>query len=177
MRLFWFCVLGSAVFAVLLTFLGRDFSAKENAAGESFDVIAFELAGTPAQMAKILDTWGEDGIADARLQTRLDFLFLIYYGNAVALGVMIAQRRRESTALASLGGPLAWGAWIAALLDVVENVFLLRVLDGHLESPNPEIAYWCALVKFILLGLGIAYFLLGLLLPRHRMAPPTVHEA
>jgi hypothetical protein len=33
-------------------------------------------------------------------------------------------------------------------LDAVENYAMLRVLDGPVKSPWPEIAKWCALPKF-----------------------------
>ena len=53
-----------------------------------------------------------------------------------------------------LGAPLAWGLWIAALLDFVENFALVILLFGWVQSPWPQIAAVCAAIKFALLLLA-----------------------
>jgi hypothetical protein len=52
---------------------------------------------------------------------------------------------------------------LAAVLDAVENLALVIILFGVVESPYPEIAKWCAVIKFIIVFMGIMYGLIGLL--------------
>jgi hypothetical protein len=54
-----------------------------------------------------------------------------------------------------LGGILAGAAWLAAFLDVVENLALIQLLIGRGEGRLPALAAWCAWPKF-----GIAVFIL-----------------
>jgi hypothetical protein len=63
--------------------------------------------------------------------------------------------------LAALGTLPAWGAWLAAVLDGVENLALWRLLSGSITEPWPGIAWGCALVKFVLVGCGLVYILAG----------------
>jgi len=70
--------------------------------------------------------------------------------------------RSRSWPLASLGVVLAWGQWLAAILDAVENLGLTLILFASVVSPWPEIARWCATLKFALILLGLVYALYGL---------------
>ena len=56
----------------------------------------------------------------------------------------------------------------AAIFDALENIGLWYVLLGAANPAWPLLAYWCALFKFGLILLGIAYALAGWLWPRHK---------
>jgi hypothetical protein len=58
---------------------------------------------------------------------------------------------------------LAWAQFAAALLDVVENYALIRVLLGTEQAIWPVIARWCAMPKFIIVALGLIYVIAGAL--------------
>lgn len=60
----------------------------------------------------------------------------------------------------TLGEVLAWGQWLAALLDAVENVGLLRMIDGARLAKWPALARWCAIPKFALIVIGTLYVLI-----------------
>ncbi len=68
---------------------------------------------------------------------------------------------------------MAWAAPVAAALDAVENVALLRVLDGQTGQPWPGIAYGFASVKFALLALVVVYLIAGLVLVRRQQPLET----
>ncbi len=157
-----FFLAATLVLGGVLGSIGQTFSAKRDPGGVSYDVVAFELAHTPQRAALILSTWGEDGIAAAKKNTRLDYLFLLSYSNLIALGVVALYSNRSSGAWVLLGRCLAWGQWMAALLDALENTALLRVLDGHAVSPWPELAFYCASVKFALVLAALFYLLAAL---------------
>jgi len=126
-------------------------------------IVSFELAGTQAQAQKILASWGEKGRIYAGLSLGLDFLFLVAYSSLLALGCMLILRTvlKRNKLLVLVGVYLAWGQFVAALLDSVENVSLIRVLVGSRLEAWPVLAHWCAIPKFAIVAVGIVYILLG----------------
>lgn len=127
-------------------------------------VVSYELAGSSTQMQAILDSWDQRAKIAASFGLGLDYLFMVAYSTTVGLGCIWAGEmlRRQRWPLAGLGALLAWGLWLAAALDAVENLALTVIIFGTLVSPWPEIARWCALVKFGLLFAGLVYSFLGL---------------
>lgn len=158
-RIFIGAAAGTIALGVLLTVIGERFANKVGEDGASYNVLHFEFMGTPENAREILKVWGADGIAAARLQTWLDFPFLLCYSTAMGLGALAIRRRLppRHRRFRAAGIPIAGAQWAAGGFDVVENIFLLRVLDGAVDSPNPEIAFVAASVKFALLGIGAVY--------------------
>jgi hypothetical protein len=102
----------------------------------------------------------------------LDFLFLAVYSTTLSLGCLWARRVivERGWPLAFLGVPLAWGQWLAAACDAIENVALAALLFGGPASPWPQAAWACAAVKFALIFLGLVYVFYGLAV---RLAAPA----
>jgi hypothetical protein len=126
-------------------------------------IISFEFAGEIAQAQSILESWGQQGRVVAGLNLGLDYLFMVAYASAISLGCGLVSRRvgQGASFPASLGAGLGWGQWLAALLDAVENYALIRLLLGSAGELWPALARWCALPKFLLVGAGLVYILLG----------------
>jgi hypothetical protein len=127
-------------------------------------IVSYELASNPANSNKILSSWNQDARMHAALSLGLDYLFMVVYAAAISLGCVWAMEviRSRSWPLAALGAFLAWGQWLAAILDAVENLGLILILFNPIASLWPEIAYWCAVFKFGLIFLGLVYALYGL---------------
>ena len=127
-------------------------------------IISFEFAATPTRTQQMLDSWSPEGLVRAGFIQGLDFLFPLAYSTTVGLACIMAsavlERRRQ--AVSRFGAPLAWGLWIAALLDYLENFALVTLLFGWVQSPWPQIAAVCAAIKFALLLLGLVYAFYGL---------------
>lgn len=130
-------------------------------------IISFELIHSPEQAATILAEWGPRGRVVAGISLGLDFLFLVVYGNCLALACSLIadQIRPRSNRLANVGAVLAWGMLLAALLDAIEDFALIEVLLGSATSPWIQMACWSAVIKFCLLALG-GLFIAGALLLR-----------
>ncbi len=139
-------------------------------------IVSLELAGTPEHSFQIITSWGSsasnrpliEGITPllyAAFGLGFDYLFMPSYAVIIALAVLLALGRQMGW-FASLGVWVGWGSLAAALFDAVENYALWRVLLGSMFSSYPEVAALCAAVKFGLILLGVAYALLGALLPR-----------
>ena len=131
-------------------------------------IVSFELAGTLARAQKMVESWGPVGRIYAGLNLGLDFLFLVAYPLCIGLGcVMVARAFSARLAfLSPVGVVLAWGQLLAGLLDSIENCALIQLLLGSQNASLPVVAQWCAIPKFLIVGLGILYVLLGALAAR-----------
>ena len=126
-------------------------------------IVSFELAGDGPSAQAILDCWDCQARAHAGFNLGFDFVFMLLYSSAIGLACVwvacvLPSRYRP---LAAVGLTLAWGQWLAALLDVVENVALLVILLDSPVAPWPQVALWCAVPKFALVFLGLGYVALG----------------
>ena len=137
-------------------------------------IVAFEFATTESRAAAIVDLWREHGLLEvARDQVRLDFVFLLLYPTAIALGCLLARRHLGNPAsrFHTLGRTLARAQVLAGGCDAVENWALLRILDAAATSGAPAsgLAAWAgsaavfAAVKFGLVLAGVGYAAAGFL--------------
>jgi hypothetical protein len=134
-------------------------------------IIEFELSRTADKASEFYGQLGEEGRDAARESLYLDFPYLVLYALAYAAACIVVSARaaeRGMDSLARWGRPLAIGAFVAAGCDVVENLALLQVLDGHTDQPWPGIAFVLASVKFLLLTLASLYAVAGFLLTLRR---------
>ncbi len=127
-------------------------------------IVSFEIAGTLPNAQAMLDSWDGSAKVHAAFIQGLDFLFPMVYSTTVALGCLLAGGvlRSRRWPASGLGAPLAWGLWVAAAFDYVENIALVALLLGPAASPWPQIALVCASLKFGLLFLGLVYCFFGL---------------
>jgi hypothetical protein len=141
-------------------------------------IVSFELAGTPEHAFQIMVSWSHAAsdrplinaikpLLYAAFGLGFDYLFMPSYAIAIALGVLLASGRHKGW-FTVLGMWIGWGSLAAALFDATENLALWKILLGEFESAWPSVAAVCATIKFGLIGLGIGYALLGVLLPRSR---------
>ncbi len=126
-------------------------------------IVSFELAGSPEAIREILISWGVDGRRNAALSLQLDYAFLLAYALVLSLlctGVAHAWPESHPR-LRRTGFILAGCQWLAALLDLVENILLQNILAGATASFLPLVARWCALVKFSLIACGWLYIVIA----------------
>lgn len=139
-------------------------------------IVSFELAGNVGQAIVITEEWKRSSLllssvagqanpdivnipyTFAAFGLGLDYLFMPAYAFALAFGTLLAAGRHTGW-MRSLGAVAGYGAFAAAISDAVENYALFQVLAGRVFSPYPEIAFYCASVKFGLLIFGLVYAL------------------
>ena len=139
-------------------------------------IIEFELARTAEQASEFYGELGESGRDAAEDSLYLDYPYLILYALFYAAACVVVGARAEErgmSRLASWGRPLAWAAIFAAACDAAENLFLLRVLDGHTDQPWPGLAFAFASVKFLLLTAATLYIVVGLFLTWRASRAPS----
>lgn len=162
----WFAIfLGAG--AIQLPALGR-------MAMRGVDIMEFELMRTSAEASRQLAALGDVGIAAARQQLAVDYAYLVLYAIMLtALCAAVAGRAGAGSHLARLAPVFAGLAVAAAACDAVENAFLMAVLSGHVDQPWPGSASTAAAVKFALLGLVVAYLIVGFVATRRRNPAPA----
>lgn len=160
-RAFTILALLAVALMAILNVLGVPLRTEVSPAG----IIGYEFAGSAEASRAILQAWGEQARVYAGLNLGLDYLFLLAYGSAIALGCVIVARslRASSSSFGGLGLWLAWAVLAAALLDGIENYALIRLLLGADGASLPAVARVCASAKFLLVALSLLYVMLGTL--------------
>lgn len=128
-------------------------------------IVSFELARTPVNAQAMITSWDTRTQLFAAFGLGFDYLFMPFYAFTIALACLLASGRHKNW-FASIGIWLGWGAFLAAFLDAIENIGLWNSLLGQVSNPWPAISFWCAIIKFTLILLGIFYGLVGWVLPR-----------
>ncbi|OGN98706.1 MAG: hypothetical protein A2Z71_06550 [Chloroflexi bacterium RBG_13_50_21] len=138
-----------------------------------FGIISFEFAFSPERAQEILNSWNPDAQLRAAFIQGLDFLFPLVYSVALGMGCILTASvlRSRRKLLWGLGVILAWGLALAALCDYIENIALVFLLFDRVQSPFPEIAGVCAVIKFTLIIIAAIYILYSLVI--RIMSRPT----
>jgi hypothetical protein len=171
-RILW--IAGGAALAIWVFLFIQDAQIRDSGGP---GIISFEVAGTEDDAQEILEDWGAEGRDDAQISIYVDFAYLIAYSLFLAVGCTIASERLARNGmehLARLGPLLGWSMLAAAAFDALENVSMLRAIDGYTEA-WPAVALYAAIPKFAIAGVGLAYVVVGALLgsgaPKRRAEP------
>jgi hypothetical protein len=157
----WFMLLCIATILVMVALNIVDIPLKTAVA--PMGIVSFELAGELTTAQAMVRSWNHNAQIYAGFSLGFDYLFMVLYSTTIALACVMAVRRFNLRwrMVALVGSILAWGQWVAAILDGVENYALFVLLLGSKNPLWPEVAWWCAIVKFSLVMLGIGYSLMG----------------
>jgi hypothetical protein len=160
----WMLWIVLAIMLFFVVFIGQKASATDvelnNNAGYKRPMFALELnAGAAPEMFK---SWDE--ITKERLRTAVlwDYLFIFIYSAATATACFIAARFLDGRRIIAFEYSLIIFLLqlIAAMFDATENFALLKVLQGPIESPWPQVSRVCAIIKFSLISVCMAYALI-----------------
>jgi hypothetical protein len=155
--------------------------AMRTMADHGASLIAFESAGTASRSQEILAEWGEAGKDAAWWQLALDLPFLIGYGLFLAgacAAVARRARRCGKPRLERIAATLAWFGPLAAAADLLQNVSLVLVLNGHVTQPWPRISALASPVTTTLAVAAGLFALIGALATRGAPKPasPSAEE-
>ncbi len=134
----------------------------------SHAIIAWELAGSAAQSAKLMTAWGPDGLRLAGFCLGIDFLFIAAYVTAISLACLWARDGFEENGwpLAGMGLVLSIAMIAAGVFDSIENYALLQQLLHGADDSWAFIARMLALLKFFIVILSLAFSSLGAIAQR-----------
>lgn len=128
-------------------------------------IVSYEFAGDLSTARRMIESWDPVVKIYAGLNLGLDFLFLVSYSFAISLGCFLVSRAfvTRSGFVYNFGAVIAWAQFAAAILDAIENYALIKVLLGASNTVLPALAKWCAIPKFVIVGVGLVYILAGAL--------------
>jgi hypothetical protein len=120
-------------------------------------IVSLEFARTKSAVTEIRDAWSSEGLIDrARTNIWIDFLFIPFYAMLFyTLCGSISVRMKDMTAKA--GVFLAFGALVAGLFDVLENILMLFALGGQYNTVTASVKALLAGGKFLFLALALLY--------------------
>jgi hypothetical protein len=129
-------------------------------------IISLEFAFTAKNVLKIVKAWSDANILSRAIYLQwLDFLFIAAYSTTLSLLCILATKLLSNfdPRWLWIGIGLTWGQLAAALLDVIENLCLFPFLYGATGNLFllASLATVSAGLKFILIGLGVIYFLIS----------------
>ena len=130
-------------------------------------IVGFELAGTEERAAEILADWGESGTDAAKASLWIDYGYIVVYATFLILAAVATRElaeRRGWSRMAAFGVAVVPFAAAAAAFDAIEDVGLLLAVNGTGGDLAPRLGQVCAIAKFALLAVTIAYLLAGLVL-------------
>ena len=162
--------LASSVFLLLMR------APVEEMGDRGVGIIEFELARTSEKASEHYGALGEAGRDEARTSLYLDYPYLLLYGFLYAAACLVVAARaaeRGMGRLAGWGQPAALAGLVGAACDAVENLALLRVLDGHTDQPWPGVAFTFASAKFLLIAIAVLYAVVGFLLTLRASRAPS----
>lgn len=128
-----------------------------------YGIISLEFAWNMERVNEIILEWGTTATTNAQFSLLVDYPLLLLYSTTIGIGcILIVKNVFHSIKFQNLGNDIAWLQWLAALLDVFENAALFSLLTGSDSMLYPQIAFWSALIKFIVILAGLGYCIVGL---------------
>lgn len=124
-------------------------------------ILSFEFAGSLDAAQLMLDSWKAMAMRYAGLNLAFDYPFMLSYGLFLASLTELVKRKARAGFLQNIGRLFVIGMLLAALLDAIENVALIRLYLGVESNGMAQLAYWCAGIKFGLILSGLAYILVA----------------
>ncbi len=127
-----------------------------------YGIISIELPWNEKRALEIVESWKDGLIPVAKKQVLWDFLFLLLY--PLTLSIACALLARYFSGMAGfLGVTISWAVLLAAPLDAVENISILKMLSASIRAPIPQIASISATIKFILVFIALGYIVTALI--------------
>ena len=159
-----FLIAGNLMMVYVMTSTGKSLKNPATPLG----IINLELAGNAADVQNILNAWdndiskNSDVIADAKRNTWLDFIFLLFYTSLFYfLCKKLVGYFKPGSLWIRLANIVAMCAIAAGLLDVVENIGMLKSLNGNVSDTTALVTAACSTVKWLLVFITIIFLVTG----------------
>lgn len=129
------------------------------------ETLTIEMPFSSAHARLIVDRWNKDKRAKAaERQTKADFFMLLLYPVVFSLACVILSETVDGL-MQSIGIGLSWAVLCCMPLDALENMLILKMLDGSTDKPIPQITTVAAIMKFILILAALLYIIVIKVLP------------
>lgn len=119
-------------------------------------IVSLELAASLGRVQQILSTWNHQELV---LNIGLDFLFIPAYTFFFIQSLKITISALQLSWLQQVGTKLIAVAYLAAALDVIENILMLSSSMGYYSASSVLATVGIASCKFISIGFILLYLL------------------
>lgn len=137
----------------LLRWQGNDLIQSVTPSG----ILALEFANTPEQLNYVLSFWNKETV---RINIWIDFLFIIAYTWFFVLAIAQTASIWEQRVMVQFGATGIRLAFLAAMLDITENILMLQSINGHYTTSSLQLTWYCAAIKFAIVIVLLLYILL-----------------
>ena len=129
----------------------------------NYGIVAFEFA-KQTHIENILTQWNTGNVLPiAKSNMAIDFVFIVFY---VALVIMLSYRQMQREKWYVLNSLLRLNFLLivlAGILDIIEDVFLLKNIHAFSTTHEYTSTYWVALIKFVIAGWAVFVWLISLI--------------
>ncbi len=123
-----------------------------------YGIVSFELSHNSDTADGIVDYWTQNNsLGQAFFSLGFDYLFILFYVAFLALWASLMAAKFYSDIWRIVADTVIILFIAAGLLDAIENYSLLRFLNDVSGNNWLTIAFYCASIKFGLIGLGVLY--------------------
>ena len=152
---------------VLIYFVGRKASPDPEllVEGGKYSRPLMALEQEPTAKEQLFKSWDGNTRRQLRSALRWDFLFILIYPTSSVLACFIAGRFLDTAGVLSfrISFVIILLQVAAGVFDVIENLIMLKVIDGFPSNVWLTIARISTTGKFALIGLGMLHAIFGLL--------------
>lgn len=134
----------------IMQFQGRSLKTALNPIG----IIDLELADTESELNSLLANWD---IQTVQLNIWIDFLFIVAYTFFFIQSIRLILAKHRFNWLQQLGKKLIALAYVAAILDVIENMLMLCSITGHYTDGSLSATASIASLKFSIIAVILLY--------------------
>ena len=149
----------AAVASVLMIIVLRWQGSSLKTLASPRSIVDLEFADTPLRLQELLAGWN---ISVVKGNIWLDFLFIVCYVLLLSIASEIGAMKWRFEIMRQIGFTLARIAYMAGILDIAENLLMLQSVAGNFTPTSLQLTYYCAAVKFILVGMILLYLLVSL---------------
>jgi len=136
----------------IMQFQGRSLKTALNPIG----IVDLELADTVSELNGLLANWDTNVV---RLNIWIDFLFIIAYTFFFIQSIRLILAKHRINWLQQLGKKLIALAYLAAILDVIENLLMLASIMGHYTAGSLFATASIATLKFSIIAIILIYLI------------------
>lgn len=155
-KVFAIALIGTIILIITLQIIGNNLITPVSPMG----IVSFEFSSNLQNAIDMMDSWDESGRINAGLNLGLDYLFILLYTSTLISGCLLVMEGvsdKKYRYVKVLSKVMITGSIIVALLDAIENFALIRILTGNGSDTLAALAIYCAIPKFILVGIVILF--------------------
>lgn len=155
-RRFWILLAANFVYIIAVHFILQPVTPGE--------IVHFEMAKEASVAKTMLENWKVSGnLNKAVTGVYLDFLFILLYSSGLATACVFLAKLTKHEILGRAGKIFSYLLIIAAVCDIIENIGMLKSMQGTVKSWNVMLAYDMAATKFSIVILSLLFIIICLI--------------